>query len=177
VNGHRKLSLLNNWYRKGLTSLYNYIVYRVGDAACADEIAAAACQRALERIDQYDPRRGSLTSWVFGIAQNLIRDHFRAQSSQPAPLSLEDLSPIEGHGKTPEEQAINAERFQTVIALLDGLTDKEREVIALRYGGDFKYREIAAALDITTDHVGVLLHRALNKLRDALNEEGGNDGH
>lgn len=176
MNAHRKRDLLNDWYHNGVTALYNYVAYRVGDATCANEIAAAACQRAFERIDQYDPRRGNLNAWIFGIARNLIRDHFRAQAGQPAPLSLEDLPPIAGRGKTPEEQTINAERFRTVVRLLDRLTEQEREVVALRYGSDFKYREIAAALDTSTDHVGVILHRALNKLRDALNEEGGPDG-
>jgi hypothetical protein len=43
--------------------------------------------------------------------------------------------------------------------------------VGLHYGGELKYQEIAELRGVSVDHVGVLLHRALGKLRDVLNEK------
>jgi len=171
MNQKQKLDQLEAWCNRDILGLYNYVVYRVADQAVADEIVATACERGLKRLHQYDPKKGSFKAWMFGIARNTLNDHFRTKVGQGTVISLEALPAIQGRGDTPEEQVIRAERFEQVILLLDHLTETEREVVGLRYGGELKYREIAELMGLNIDHVGVLLHRALGKLRDVLNEK------
>jgi RNA polymerase sigma factor (sigma-70 family) len=171
MNRKQKLAQLEAWCNREMTGLYNYIVYRVLDEAAADEIVATVCDRGLQRLHQYDPKRGSFSAWMFGIARNTLKDHFRDRARQVSEISLESLPAIQGRGNTPEEQFLQAERFRQVILLLNHLTENEREVVGLRYGSELKYQEIAEVMGISTDHVGVLLHRSLGKLRDVLNEK------
>jgi len=171
MNQKQKLAQLEAWCNREMTGLYNYVVYRVADQTAADEIVATICERGLKRLHQYDPRRGSLTAWMFGIARNSLNDHFRIRVRQGTEISLEALPAIQGRGDTPEEQVIQVERFEQVVLLLDHLTETEREIVGLRYGGELKYQEIAELMGLNIDHVGVLLHRALGKLRDVLNEK------
>lgn len=171
MNKKQKLDQLEAWCNRDMTSLYNYVVYRVVDKAAADEIVATACERGLKRLHQYDPMKGSFKAWMFGIARNTLNDHFRSRVGQVTEISLEALPSIQGRGDTPEEQAIRAERFEQVILLLNYLSETESEVVGLRYGGELKYREIADLMGLSVDHIGVLLHRALGKLRDVLNEK------
>jgi RNA polymerase sigma factor (sigma-70 family) len=171
MNQKQKLAQLEAWCNREMYGLYNYVVYRVADQTAADEIVATVCERGLKRLHQYDPRRGSLTAWMFGIARNALNDHFRIRVRQGTEISLEALPAIQGRGDTPEEQIIQVERFEQVVLLLDHLTETEREIVGLRYGGELKYQEIAELMGLNIDHVGVLLHRALGKLRDVLNEK------
>jgi len=174
MNRKQKLAHLEAWYNQEMIGLYNYVIFRVTDELAADEIVATVCERAIKRIDQYDPKRGSFTAWMFGIARNVVVDYFRDRDRQISEISLESLPDIQGRGDTPEEQFIQAERYKQIILLLVHLTETEREVMGLRYGSEFKYQEIAAAMEISIDHVSVLLHRALGKLRDVLNEKEAN---
>jgi len=164
------MAQLEAWYRQDLLRMYNYVAYRVADEMAVEEILSTVCDRGVKGLRQYDPKRGTFIAWMFGIARNALNDYFRDHARRTNEVSLESLPQIQGQGDTPEEQLIRAERFREVILLLDHLTENEREVVALRYGSDLKYQEIAEVMEISTDHVGVLLHRSLVKLRDALNE-------
>ena len=52
-----------------------------------------------------------------------------------------------------------------------GLDERERDLIALRFGSGLSHREIARMTNLTDSHVGVILHRALRKLRQTLQTE------
>lgn len=165
----KQLAQMESWFNQDLDSLYNYIVYRVGDQSTADEIIAVVYERGLTKLHQFDPKKGAFAAWMFGIARNTLNDYFRRNGRHASEISLEALPPIQGRSETPEEQTIQAERFQLVICHLGRLSDSEREAVALRFGSELKYQEIAEVMKISVDQVGVLLYRAIDKLRAALN--------
>lgn len=67
------------------------------------------------------------------------------------------------------------EQQKYLLAHLSQLSDREREVIALKFVTSLNNREIAGVLQIPEGTVGSLLYRAFRRLRSALNEEGGHD--
>ena len=166
-----KLKQLETWFDRELDRLYNYVLYRVTDPAAAEEILSQAAELGVKRLDQYDPQKGSFAAWMFGITRNCLRDWLRARARQADPLSLDRLPAVAAAGESPEDQAEQAERFRQVIGQLSRLSENEREAVALRYGGGLKYPEIAGLMEISVDHVGVLLHRALEKLAQASTDE------
>lgn len=62
----------------------------------------------------------------------------------------------------------STEQSPTVIAALESLTDKQQEVIRLKFQGGLSYQEIAEVMEITANHVGVLIHTALKTIREKL---------
>ena len=62
-----------------------------------------------------------------------------------------------------------------LIEALTHLSDRDREVIALRFGGDLTGPEIAAVLDLSLANVQQILSRSLRKLRGLLEPEGAPD--
>ena len=60
----------------------------------------------------------------------------------------------------------------TLAAAVAQLGDRDRELIALRFGADLTAAQIATVLDTKTNAVEVALHRALGRLRTILGEEG-----
>ena len=69
-------------------------------------------------------------------------------------------------------KALTSERAAEVNAAVAKLPERYRVPLALAYYGDQDYDEIAAALGITRNHVGVLLCRAKQLLRQSLTDEG-----
>jgi RNA polymerase sigma-70 factor (ECF subfamily) len=77
------------------------------------------------------------------------------------------LQPSQSDAHIPREPAGVA-----VLALLDTLNDTQQEVLRLKFQGGLSYKEIAAVMDITANHVGVLIHHAIKALRERLPAAG-----
>jgi RNA polymerase sigma-70 factor (ECF subfamily) len=63
-------------FREHFAPVYRFIARRVG-TELAEDLAAEAFATAYRRRASYDPDRGSLRSWLFGIATNIVREHWR----------------------------------------------------------------------------------------------------
>jgi RNA polymerase sigma-70 factor (ECF subfamily) len=153
------------WYERRMSALYRYMVYQVGDGMLAEDLAAETCERAIRYGEQYDPKRGSYDAWMFGIARNVVRAHYRRLKRRPTPVPLGELPNLQVEAPTPEQAAEEADTVRRVLSRVPLLSPKEREYLALRYGAGLSYAEIATETDDTVNNVGVVLHRALKRLR------------
>jgi len=139
--------------------VYAYVAYRIGDGPDAEDVTSATFERALRYRSSFDPRRGDAASWLIGIARRCIAD--AVQRSDTPTGDLPEL-PGESH----EELALSRLDLCAAVARLD---ERDRELLALRYGADLTARQIGELLELKTNAVEVALHRALRKLRDRLN--------
>jgi RNA polymerase sigma-70 factor, ECF subfamily len=160
-------------YEHYLKRVYNYMRYRLDDAATADDLTAQVFQRALATLRGYDARRAPFGAWLFGIAHHVINDHFRRQKRRQW-LSLDFLRGRATPEPQPEEVATRRERETAVLRALARLNDRERDIIALKFAAGLNNRQIAAQLDLTAANVGVILYRAMQQLRAAMIEKEGN---
>jgi RNA polymerase sigma-70 factor (ECF subfamily) len=139
--------------------VYAYVAYRIGDGPNAEDITSDTFERALRYRASYDPARGGGLAWLIGIARRRI--------SSGAPVfggpALERSEPAASGDL--EEDTI---RRLTLSAAVSELDERDRELIALRYGADLTAREIGALLELRTNTVEVALHRALARLRAQL---------
>lgn len=148
-------------YDEHVWHIYGFFAYRVGDRDAAEDLTQATFERALRAWSRFDPRRGTERTWLFAIARNLLIDHHRRRRSQPSePLLEGDLAGL----IEPEEGAVGLELEQA----LAQLPVRNREVLALRYGGDLTGPEIAALLGLTLANVQQITSRSLRKLREVL---------
>lgn len=150
--------------------VYNYVRYRVSDAQSADDITARIFEKAFAGINRYKPNRGSLASWLFGIARHAVADHVRAQKRRRW-LPLETLGSRASLGLTPEQIAIRDETQAQLLAAVARLSDRERELIALKFGGKLSNRHIARLTGLSESNVGVIIYRAVKRLQMKLAEE------
>ena len=141
--------------------VYSYVAYRIGPGVEAEDVAAETFERAVRYRDSFDPTKGDAAAWAIGIARRVLATQ---RTSPPA--------------ADPEQQAASAEdsaeaalRCLEVREAIARLGDRDRELIALRYGADLSAREIAALLEMKTNAVEVALHRALRSLRAELSPE------
>lgn len=148
---------------EAIRRLYAYVAYRIGPGPDAEDVVSETIERALRYRSSYDPRRGPAIGWLIGIAANCLSDHVRA-----AGLRV-DVDPEAFLGEQ-DDAAGRLAAGADVRAAVAHLDERERELIALRYGADLKARDIARVLDLRTNAVEVALHRALAKLRTALED-------
>jgi RNA polymerase sigma factor (sigma-70 family) len=141
--------------------VYAYIAYRVGDGPDAEDLTSETFERALRYRKSYDPRKGEPVAWLLGIAKRCVD----GRGLRPELLSE---SPDEPSRADVEEDVV---RRLTVARAVGGLDDRDRELIALRYGADLTARQIAEMLGARTNAIEVALHRALGKLRATFGDE------
>ena len=159
-------------YKEHVWQVYGYLAYRVTSRAEAEDLTQATFERALRAWNRYDERKASVRTWLLAIARNALIDQSRRSSSRRS-VSLDSTSVSETELPTdpgPEETSLGL--TPELARALDRLRDRERSVLALRFGGDLRTGEIAEMLDLSVANVQQILSRALRKLREEL--EGAN---
>jgi RNA polymerase sigma-70 factor (ECF subfamily) len=145
--------------------LYAYVAYTIGDGADAEDVTSDAFERGLRYRSSYDPSKGTPLTWLVGIARRCIAD----RAARPLAVPTEgDL----GDGPSREDLAGDAVQRLVVRGAVARLPERDRELVALRYGADLTARQIAELLDLKTNAVEVALHRLHAKLRAELDEPG-----
>lgn len=144
--------------------IYRYVAGRLG-AQVAEDVAAETFLVAFDRRRTFDPARGELRAWLFGIATNLVSRHRRKEARHYRALSrLDTPRPHEGH----ENRVVVAGQLGKALARL---TSGERDVLLLVALADLGYAEVAEALGISPGTVGSRLTRARKKLTPVLAPE------
>jgi RNA polymerase sigma-70 factor (ECF subfamily) len=149
-------------YEDHVWNVYGFLAYRLRDRETAEDLTQATFERALRNWSRFDPRRGSERTWLLAIAHNLLIDYHRSRRRR----SLEPIDEMtEGTMAGPEERFEASPELEEA---LSRLSDRECEVLALRYGGDLSGPETAALLGLTLANVQQIASRSLRKLRQLL---------
>jgi RNA polymerase sigma factor (sigma-70 family) len=168
VTGYPQQALIERferWFEEEMPRLYRYLCYQTSDQTAAEEITSTACEKALNKLDQYDPQRGEMRVWLFGIVRNELREYYRSRKQRGAQISLESVPEFTFLSQSPEQAFQNKEAFIEVLRALATFPEREQEVIALRYGASLAVQEIARIMGLSENNVSVLLHRTIEKLK------------
>lgn len=140
---------LSDAYEQHIDHVYGYLAYRARSARAAEELAEVTFERARAGWGTFDPARGSPRTWLLAIARNAYIDWRRRGGGKGA-----DEAAMRGGG-APDPQ---------LAAALQRLERREREAIALRFGGDLRNAEIAELLGVSVANAQQILSRALRRL-------------
>lgn len=147
--------------------LVRYCHRLTGDPDAAADVAQEAFVRLVERDVQGAPHE--LRAWLFKVATHRIRDRYRTRENRRR--LLEEHPVLPGAAPDPDHETERADRVTRVRRILDGLADRDRELLLMREEG-FSYKEMADAVGVAPGSVGTLLARALSRFAHALREEG-----
>ena len=152
-------------YRAVRDDVYAYVATLLRDRAAAEDVTAAAFERAYRKQRSYKAARGSERAWLFGIARNAALDELRRRK-RAATMETEPAADAPG----PDDEAERALRRAALRVALAGLAPRDRELIALKFHAGLDNAELAAVLGCSTTNAGTRLHRAVEKLRKAMTE-------
>ena len=146
-----------------------FILASVRDESAADDLVQEAFMKIQQNLESVrDPRK--VSSWVFRIAHNLCRDHFRTQKRLSSEEEIhEGLVNLQ---ETPLQKKMEqSEMSQCVQNQLNLLPESLRSVLILSDVVELSQQEIANILGLTTENVKVRLHRARKKFSTILEQE------
>jgi RNA polymerase sigma-70 factor (ECF subfamily) len=142
--------------------LYRYIYHHLRHAATAEDLCGEAFARMLAHLSDGRGPRQHLRPWLYRVAHNLIVDESRRRVHRDhEPLSERLCAAAPGV----EEQTETSIGQRRAIEALDALTERQRNVIILRYLEGLETWEIARTLGTTTGAVKALQRRGLEAMR------------
>jgi RNA polymerase sigma factor (sigma-70 family) len=143
-------------------SVYAYVAYRIGPGPDAEDATSEVFARALRYRSKFDSGKGTPIAWLTGIARRVLAE--RATDRLP---TVGDLPDSAAPGAL-EDESVNRVTMQSAVATLG---ERDRELVALRYGADLTAAQIGELLELSPNAVEVALHRALSRLRAQLEPE------
>lgn len=162
---HQRDDELRRVYRTHVRAVYAFLAYSVRPDT-AEDLTSLTFERVLRAWDSFDPRRGGERTWILTIARNVLMDHFRrdrlrtAASTDEHPALLDALV-------AEDDPLAECLRVEGLKGWLGQLGEREREVLALRYGADLQAGEIADLIGLSVANVHQITSRALRRLRKA----------
>ena len=168
LEDNRREGQLDAIFRTQAADLYRFIYRQVHQAALAEDLTSAVFLRALRWLRE-DRGPESARGWLYATARSLIADYWREHAQLPL-LPLEAAEELPARPDAGEEQLASLQaRIQH---LLDGLPERERDVLTLRYLQGYSAAEIGERFGLSANHVRVLQFRALRHAAVLEAEEG-----
>jgi RNA polymerase sigma factor (sigma-70 family) len=153
-------------YDDEVWNVYGFFAYRVRSVGDAEDLTQRTFERALRAWRRFDPERAPVSVWLLAIARNLLIDHYRADaSSRQRPLDEVGEEQLGSEMPAPD-LGIDPELAEALATL----SPRDREIVALRFGGDLTGPEIAELTELTLANVQQILSRSLRRLRATLEE-------
>jgi RNA polymerase sigma-70 factor (ECF subfamily) len=153
-------------YTTEMPRVYNFFRYRVGDDQLAEDLSSATFEKAWRGRVRYQRDLAAFSTWLFTIARNVAIDYYRQRRVE---LTLEDVRledvRLQADEHTPDAEVESKAEFAQLSALLARLPERERELLAMKYGAGLTNREIASVTGLSESNVGTILYRTVHGLR------------
>lgn len=155
---------LGELYRDHAAPVWRYVRARLPSDADAEDVTSDVFARAMRSTHTYDPERGTPRGWLMGVARHAVGDFWRRRgpeepSADPPEAHVDDRS-LDG--------VIREQEADELRAVLQLLSEREREALSLRFAAELPSAEVGAVLGISPTAARMLVHRAVTKLREVL---------
>jgi len=149
--------------------LLNYCLRLAGDLGAAEDVVQEAFMKLQAQFAEVrQPRR-----WLYRTVHNLALNR-RRQGQKIVPLEFERLDGLTAPDPqpSPDERMASSEGIALVRLSLEGLDERSRELVGLKFNENLSYKQISERTGLKIGHVGYLLHHALKKMAGELAKNG-----
>ncbi len=168
----RDAAAWDEFYEERSRELYGFVFPLVrGDTQAVADVFQDTWLDAISHIGQFDPQRGELRSWLFGIARRRVALHWRKRLARSgtavaarADIPVEDLD----GAVVPDDVIEHLEQAAVVQASLLALPPERRQVLVDKYVDELSVAQIAARTGKSSKAVESLLSRARGQFRTLL---------
>jgi len=157
-------------YERYRGPIYRFSLHMSGNTASAEEITQEVFMAVIGKPKTYDPAKGTVAGYLFGIARNLVR-HRLQQSAHDIPL-MDDCMEEDTSGPTDDidvlEELSQSESLVYLRKAMLSLPEAYREVVVLCELEEMSYPEAAAVLKCSPGTIASRLNRAKAMLKTKL---------
>jgi RNA polymerase sigma-70 factor, ECF subfamily len=160
-------ALMQQLHADHSAALWGFCLHLTGDPARAEDVAQETLLRAWQRADRLDEARGSVRSWLFTVARNIVIDEWRSKRFQNERYT--DQVPEPGD---PVDQTDTLLQSWVVAEAITQLSSEHKAVLLECYYRGRSVAEASRRLGVPEGTVKSRTHYALRALRLALEELG-----
>ncbi|MCX7668942.1 MAG: sigma-70 family RNA polymerase sigma factor [Anaerolineae bacterium] len=158
-------------YLRNVERIYNYIYYRTGNTADAEDLTARTFHQALGSIGRYVDQGTPFVAWLYRIAHNLVANYHRARSRWNV-VSLEDVELVGRAAESPERSAELHERQRALWSAIRRQPEERQRLLILKFADRLSNDEIGRLMGRTESSIKSLYFRTLKSLRADLEARG-----
>ncbi len=155
-------------YERYVGRIYNYIYYRTGNSADAEDLTARVFYRAMRHIGTYHDRGLPLSAWLYRIAHNVLANWHR-DNSRCKEVPLDETVAGKADGQYPEAELVQSEETEQLLTIIRCLPPDRQQLLILKFVEHLPNSEIGQIMGRTEGAIKSLYHRTLLSLRDEYN--------
>ena len=159
---------MDDIYQEYSKAVYNYLLSLTKNKHIAEELVQETFYSAVKNINNFK-NESSVKTWLYKIAKNKWIDYYK-KNKKSKEISIDEDSK-ELLYSTIEEEVINKDHLIYIYKKIHNLDEKSKEIILLRIGTNFSFKEIASIVGKTEENVRIIFHRAKVKLKEDLKNE------
>lgn len=149
-------------YEKYFDRIYYYLYRQTDDEELAGDLCSQTFVNVLNNIKKYELRGVPFSAWLYKIASNEVRKHYRKSKGKKV-FSIEEVRIKELMEES--DEVWDEDQIHKLIDFMKDLPEDMLHVLELRFFEDRDFKEIAYILDITESGAKMRTYRALDKLR------------
>lgn len=158
-------------YERNVSRIYNYIYYRIGSDADAEDITSRVFYRAFGHINTYVDKGVPFSAWLYRIAHNLIANWHR-DTHRRKEVPLEDQIELPVKADHPERAMEKSQEVEQLLQGIRRLSPDRQQLLILKFVEDLSNAEIADIMGKSEGAIKSLYHRALIALRVEMEKIG-----
>ncbi|AKG33624.1 sigma-70 family RNA polymerase sigma factor [Paenibacillus durus] len=155
-------------YEKTITEVYRTVRFLIGESSDTDDVVQEIYIQAYRSLGQYDAAR-PFRPWLMGVVMRQIRSYRRKSWNHIRLIKKAQQSIALAYDFSGE--VVDKISNRPLIASVERLPFKLKQVVILHYLNEYSQEEIADALDIPLGTVKSRIHAALKKLRSKRSSE------
>ena len=155
------LELLNTLFNKYSSRIYSYFLKSTLVKADSDDLTQELFIRVMKYRKSYKDGQ-SFEIWIFQIARNMLKDHFKKMKVHKDKFSLVEMIPDYEEENSNQEQ----EREKQLYSAMNLLPKEKRELLVLSKFEGMKYEQIAILKETSISNIKVQVHRIIKELKD-----------
>lgn len=156
-----RLDHLNPLFNRYSKRIYNYFLKSTLERADSDDLTQELFIRVMKYRNSYK-EGNSVQFWIFQIARNMVKDHFRKLK-----VHRDQFNPVEVMPEQVDEvDTLLVEKEQRLHIAMKSLSEEKRELLVLSKFQGLKYEQIAEMRETTVSNIKVQVHRTIKELKD-----------
>lgn len=154
------LHLFNEYHE----AIYRFTFFKVGNKEVAEDIVSTVFLKALEKSETFNPTKASEKTWLFTIAANTVKDHYKTYRHTK---DIEDCYDLQSEEDV-RDSVYRSDKKESVHRAMHKLNAKQRQLIILRVWEELSFDEIAQIVEQKTASCKMQFYRSLKILQSEI---------